>query len=911
MARKLRYGASLSALACLALSASPASAQIWSDVDRSEQLTAQAAATVNAPEENNIPVLIRARQMKLDINALSATLDRAPLNTLDLSGTTLDLPLPTGGYATFAISNSPIMGRDFAGHNLGIQTFRAVDVDNPRNTGRFDITPKGFHAMFDHGTETVFIDPVAGGEGYQSYFKADYVSEMSNYAPPEFTCGTESHAAKSDDGNLTPLPSRSQRQSARAFDFGTELRTYRFAVAATGEYTAFHGGTKADGLAAIVTAVNRVNQVFERDAAFTLELVPNNIDVVYTDAATDPYTDDDPSLLIDETKPDLDANIGLANYDIGHVFSTRGGGLAGLGVVCSDTRKSEGVTGIQRPINDAFYIDFVAHEIGHQFGANHIFNGTENGCAGNRVPSAAYEVGSGSTIMSYAQLCGSEDLQIGSDDFFHTYSITQMRDHIDDATRGGSCGVVTSLNNAAPVVEAGANGAVPISTPFSLTGTATDADGDTLSYIWEQYDLGRPTTSRASQTGAVTGPLFRSLVPVATGTRSFPQISDILSNTTTYGEILPTITRTLNFRLTVRDGKGGVTAAARSLEVTADAGPFTTENPADTTWAAGDTQTLVWDVANTTAAPINCATVNIDLSTDAGMTFPTALAQDVANSGSAQITVPTAETTTARVRISCSTQPFFAINPTVFSISGTAPPATANTVPVATADAFTTEQDSSDVVLAVLGNDSDADGDTLSITSVSGFNAGGSARISGTNILYTTPPAFTGTERFDYAISDGQGGTASATVTMTVTPPPNDDPVAVDDAFTINQDSAAANFNVTANDSDADGDPLTLASVGTPSNGGTVSITSGFMRYAPATGFSGTETVSYTVDDGRGGQDSATATFTIRATVVTPPVVTPTIPTTGGGGGGSMGLLLLALLGLRRRFGQDDLGETA
>ncbi len=904
---------------CLTLAA-PASADVWQDVPTSLSQNTPLAAV----SKTQIPHLSRARQLQFDGTALRFKLAAAPSQSAAVSTATLDLPLPNGGVATFAITNAPILAPSLARKNPNIQTFRAVDIANPSNTGRLDMTPAGFHAVFDHGGKTVFIDPIGQTGRYQSYYKKDYAQHMTAVRHSPVACLSERLAARTSQNQTRRKASTNQTSFADDVSFGTTVRTYRLAVAATGEYTAFHGGTRESALAAIVTAVNRINQVFERDVAVKMELVSNNIDIIYTDGATDPYTDNDALALVDEAQADIDAKIGVENYDIGHVFSTAAGGLAGLGVVCRET-KGQGATGRPDPINDPFLIDLVAHEIGHQFGAEHTFNGTARACGSDRVANSAYAPGSGTTIMGYAGLCADEDVQLTADDYFHTHSIAQMSEYVSAGGSGATCGSVASLSNAVPSVEAGANGNIPVSTPFELRGTASDADaGDTLSYVWEQYDLGTPTSSQATFIDDGTRPLFRSFPPTSSASRTFPQISDILGESTTYGEILPTTTRDLTFRFTVRDQQGGVASDTRTLAVSGEAGPFIMASLSSAELTGLETQLLNWDVANTDAAPINCADVKIDLSTDGGQSFGTLITASTPNDGSASITVPNVDTTTGRVRIACATQPFFAINDANFSIASVEPPAPPpNAEPMAVADSFMVEQDSSANSLDVLDNDTDSDGDTLTVQSVGNFSSGGSAVIAGANVNYTPAAGFSGTETFDYVVSDGNGGTATGTVTVSITappPPPNAVPIAADDSLTVDQDSAATLIPVLANDSDNDGDTLSVVTVSAPSNGGTATISGTEISYQPAAGFSGTETFTYEVTDGNDGTATATVTVTVTAAPPPPaptPPPTPTPAPSSSGGGGSFGLFLLILLGMggimktsrpRREFSRNERG---
>jgi len=354
----------------------------------------------------------------------------------------------------------------------------------------------------------------------------------------------------------------------------------------------------------------------------------------------------------------------------------------------------------------------------------------------------------------------------------------------------------------------------------------------------------------------------------------------------------------------VRDQNGGVASDTRTLAVSSDAGPFTMAALSDTELTGLESLALSWDVANTDAAPISCADVKVDLSTDGGQSFGTAITASTPNDGSASVSVPNVDTTTGRIRIACATQPFFTINDANFSISSVEPPAPPpNAEPVASADSFTVDQDSGTTSFDVLENDTDSDGDTLTVESVGNFSNGGSAVIAGANVNYTPAAGVSGTETFDYVVSDGNGGTATGTVTVTIVappPPPNAAPTAVDDAITVDQDSAATLIAVLSNDSDSDGDTLSISNVSTPNEGGSAQISGTQISYQPATGFSGTETFTYEVSDGNDGTSAATVTVTVTAAPPPPPTPAPTpAPTpSSSGGGGSFGIFLLMLLGL-------------
>jgi hypothetical protein len=614
------------------------------------------------------------RSFDLQHSRLRPILARAPKEStraVRSSGAVISLPQPDGTLARFQFVESPVMHPALAARFPEIKTYLGRGIDDPAATVRFDLTPAGFHAQILSPRGAVYIEPYLRGN---TSLHAVYARKDSRPSAPDFECRTDETTA------VTTVSSAPPPVGSLVVADGN-LRTYRLACAATAEYTAYFGGTVPAGLAAIVTAINRVSGVYESELGIRLELVEDNDLIVYTDTGAQPYSNGNPTSLLMQNQANLDAVIGGTNYDIGHVFSTTGGGLAGVGVACVAGLKAMGETGIYPPVGDAFYIDYVAHEIGHQFGATHSFNSSANACGyGNRCAATAYEPGSGSTIMSYAGICNADNLQSHSGAYFHSASLEQILT-FTTAGAGNAPTALSATGNGTPTVDAGPGYVIPMGTPFTLTATGGDADAKTLTYCWEERDLGPSAALRSPDNGS--SPLFRSFNPTTSPARTFPQMSDILNHTATPGEVLPTTSRTLNFRVTARDNQpgGGATAAADTqVIVTTNAGPFVVTSPAGAETRSG-AQTVTWNVAGTTNAPVAAASVMILLSTNGGLTFPIVLASNVPNSGITTVLLPMVTTLAARIKLQPIGNIFFAISPGNFSI---VPPANPISYPLPT-----------------------------------------------------------------------------------------------------------------------------------------------------------------------------------------------------------------------------------
>jgi subtilisin-like proprotein convertase family protein len=584
------------------------------------------------------------------------------------SGVVISLPNTAGAIENFEVFEASNFEPALQAQFPDIRSYVGRGITDKRAVLRMSVDPRGIQTMvFRTDKRNEFMEPYSEDGSIYAVFNSS-----RNKGSLPFTCSTQDVAVAHSPELLNAA---TQRTSS------AELLTFRLAMSCNGEYTTYFGGTVAGALAGINASLTRVNGVFEMDFAIHMNLIANTTAVIYTNASTDPYTT--MGAWNGQLQNTLTANIGEANYDIGHMFgATGGGGNAGcIGCVCVNGQKGSGITspadGI--PMGDNFDIDYVAHEMGHQFGGNHTFSNNVEGTGVNVEP------GSGSTIMGYAGIT-SQDIAAHSDDYFVYASIKQVQDNMV----GKTCPIRTQLENTAPVMNAGANYTIPKSTPFVLTGSGTDADGAALTYCWEQNDTATNQTGANSQASATKtgGPNWRSYDPVSNGTRYFPPLARVVINqlTSVFGtiktEAVSSVARTLNFTLTGRDnvlGVGLTNTDAMVVTVNATAGPFLVSAPnTNVSWEAGSNQTVTWNVAGTTANNVNAAYVDIFLSNDGGFTYPTLLASQVPNDGSETVTMPNTPGTTNRIMVKGNSHVFYDISNTNFAI-----PAPASTFEVA------------------------------------------------------------------------------------------------------------------------------------------------------------------------------------------------------------------------------------
>lgn len=581
------------------------------------------------------------------------------------------LPLPEGGSTTFTLSDSGVLPPALAARHPDILSMKGVDAYGRRL--RLDTSAKGLRAIVFDEAGTWRVQP-ANAPGFGSVTDGEYVSFRENVRQ----ASTQSSSEPMWDSNGPPTSSG--------------FREYRLAVAATSAYTKHFSGTVGDGLASVAETINRVNAVFERDLGIHLTLVENSDMIIFTDPAKDPYRppagDTDFDFARKQNAKVLDQVIGKGEFDVGHLFESSNGGGAIDGSVCDAEKKADASTGLISPstelpaFNESFIIT-VMHELAHQFGALHTFNGCQ------RDSDSGVEPGSGSTIMSYAGECFRADkwpvelsplhnLQDLQDEYFHAKSISQVRAFV--AGPGSACGVARAQRGQ-PLSIVNSQGAmsafIPARTPFVLDAYAQSGNRHArLTYAWEQVDLGPEQSEDEALIDTGKGPIFRSYPPTAAGTRVFPKLEAVLGDEPlSKGEVYPATTRELNFSLAVRDNvgdKASVSSSPRTVRVVDTGQAFAIRYPsASTSWKAGSRRVVSWNVAGTARSPILCRSVRIDLSPDGGYSYLSKpLAASVPNSGYAYIDVPVLgrDLLSARVRVTCNGHLFFAVSPGNFKV---------------------------------------------------------------------------------------------------------------------------------------------------------------------------------------------------------------------------------------------------
>ncbi|MBP1166091.1 hypothetical protein JOE44_002975 [Chryseobacterium sp. PvR013] len=624
-------------------------------------ISANAQWSRGLPQQKIIKKSDRSVYYQLDIDQIRTQLLRAP-KIGEGSPITINIPTLDGKIEKFTVNSFPVMDEALANkYQLG--SYVGIGTDDPTKYIRFSVAPNDFQSMIIGADgQYEFIEPATSDKSYYS------VHGKTNKNGHAFVCNTK------EDKEAVARMQKLMNSGSTAKSNNKTFHTLRLAMSVTGEYTAFFGGA-AGALTQINATLSRVNGVLEKEFNVHVNAI-NAPNLIFTDAANDPYSES--SLMCKWNNELMNTlhggayGVTDADFDIGHLFgATGGGGSAGcIGCIGSnDTStsidpncqnspspgnyKGSGYTspGIDYyaggtwnqnstaqlpPSGDAFDIDFVAHEIGHQLGDSHTYSFYEN------FLNQEVEPGSGSTIMGYAGITGpTTDVQKHSDVYFHNVSIEQVQTNLASVTAD----IETPITNNPPVVTAmPTTYTIPKSTAFVLTASATDPDGDALTYCWEQVNpssLGNGVTKN-NIGNTSSGANFRSWAPTVSPTRYFPKLATVLGgavkNTTDF-EAVSTVARTTNFRVTVRDNKPGgqaQTAYATQTVVVGNAAAFTVNT---TSLTPNANSTIAWTVSGTTASPYNVANVKIDYTEDGGVTWSD-LAASVPNNGSASVFIP-------------------------------------------------------------------------------------------------------------------------------------------------------------------------------------------------------------------------------------------------------------------------------
>lgn len=620
--------------------------------------------------------LLDFRTFEVDTRALHQQLLRAPgeLSVGNPEGTVITLPGYDGRLQRFRVWHNSVLGPQVQAQIPNFRALSGQGIDDPHAVVRLESAPGRLSAMVLSPKGSYALEPL---HRFESNAVAHHRFE-DMIIPAAWQCFVN-HVPQPEVEPCTGCGD-THEHGTTGRNIGGTLYTFRIAVNGTVEFTNFHG-SEANAVASVATTINRLDAILRRDLTTALTLV-------YTkcwtgDPATDPFTNSSSSAMLGQSATALNnpPGPGAAAYDLGHVFGTTFGGVAFLDSV-GTTNKHGGVSGSSTP-NNVPFAHLVGHEVGHMFGGRHTFNGTStSNCLNNRDIFGAFEPGGGSTIMSYAGICGADNIVTTWDGYYNVGNIERM---LTIRNRAQSNGVQSATGNSVPLVNAGPDFTIPRQTPFRLTATFSDPDGDPVTLTWEQNNLPASGTAHAGtptlSSDNTTRPLFRSFPPGTSPTRFFPQQSLVLANNfTSPFEFLPNQDRTMRFRATVRDNRataGGLRWDDTIITVSGEPFRVTSPNTA-VSWPAGSTQTVTWTVGGGSVAP----NVNILLSTNGGASYfsgtATVLASNVPNDGSQPVTLPNTLTSSARIIIEGAGNIFFDTSDTNFTIGS------ANRAPVLT-----------------------------------------------------------------------------------------------------------------------------------------------------------------------------------------------------------------------------------
>ncbi len=624
----------------------------------------------------------------LNETAIKHYLSAAPLEGKGKSPLVLKVPMPNGIVKVFEVTETQILSAEIAAQHPEIKTYTGTEKGNQGTKITISFTANGFDAVvLGVNSDAVYFqkaDPLSKDDAIISYFG----SKATHPGKPTVAskCGTEEKKKTELNASVTTFGTdQTTFGTQNLTTTGGTLHTYKLAVAATAEFTTQKGaGNVNNAFAALVGYVNRMIAVYKSELSVSFTLV-SGTNLVYT-AVGVPYTNSDQTIMLTQNQTNVDNVIGTANYDLAFVLGTAagsGGGVAASPSVGDANSKAQDASGVGDGSFAAIFDDqLVAHEVGHQFGMSHSFNSSIPVCT-TRQPSTSVEVGSGTTIMSYGYTCSDAS---GNDDYenpgyapilnFHAANYSQAVTFMATIPTVGTSSVT---NNAPPVINSiTTDKTIPKSTPFYLTGAATDANtSDVLSYSWEGTNVGVITPAPSTFASTIQPPFFRSYAPIATAIRYFPRLSAILDGSNyAKGDKLPSVGVVTTHRFTVRDNVNGINTGTVTVTVDGNSGPFLETTNLAGSYASNSVQTITWSVNNTTAAPVSCANVDILLSVDGGQTFPYTLLTAVANNGTHAVTLPNlpAATSTARIKVQANDNIFFDISNNNFSIAvGTLP----------------------------------------------------------------------------------------------------------------------------------------------------------------------------------------------------------------------------------------------
>lgn len=643
----------------------------WKNIDEKQLLTIEKMPRGNTPDDYKI--------FQVNLPSLTEKLLESPVDTSGQnSNTIVNFPDASGNITSFQVYNSPMMEPELAAISPGIHNFTGINLKDQTNVIKISITPAfGMHIMgFDGSGSTYYIDTYTTDFNSFIFYNRKNIQNLNS----TFECQVSE--------NNTALERQITTEN-QILSTDSRFRQYRFAMACTTEYAGFHiaqapnsvpqtteAQKKQIVLSAMNVTINRLNAIYERDLSIRFVLVGNNTSIIFINS--DNFNNYDSEDLIEQSQFVITNTIGSANFDVGHTVSTGGGGLATTGP-CDSGYKAMGITGSPSPVGDPFNIDYVAHEVGHQFGANHTFNGTTGACGqNNRYLATAVEPGSGTTIMAYAGICGNNiNVQQNSDAYFHQISIQEISQFLQSGWN--NCATIISTANPSPTITStSGNKTIPYGTPFILTTNATDNTPNSLTYTWEQ--MNNNSSTQPPLANSTVGPNFRSVAPTSNPSRSFPSTATVLAGTTNSNGIvsstwerLPTVGRSMKFATTVRDNSpinGGQTKSSEITVTFANVGPFVITSPNNITtttepnWSSGDQKTITWNIGGTTGNGINTSQVNILMSEDNGQTYPYVLAANTPNDGSQSITVPalTSASQPARIKIEAVGNIFYTVS---------------------------------------------------------------------------------------------------------------------------------------------------------------------------------------------------------------------------------------------------------